>query len=252
MPQRQEFQSFERENDVDTGSPGLQSGTQSGKLGVLRVYVLMIAAEVALVAFLRRVHASWGTVSVFLILIFIVVLFGKQLTGPTEHAQISLPAFERRIQNRYRSESNQLSNLGFAPLFFYGEAFPLFRLLLIYPAILLTIMWLNREVVTVQNRSRLLFGFLVFNSSDRTIYAQPMQLGIKFFTRFRDGTILMTKSFGGKKKYGPTVVVHAMSNANIRDTWTEHQKQVQALEATGKQVDCEIGFEAFSNISRVT
>jgi hypothetical protein len=240
---------IDKEKDVNTDNQGLQSEPQTGKHGVLRAYALIILLEVALIALLWAVHVPWGVLNALILLACIVLLIGKQLTGPTEHVQISSPAFEHRIQDRYRSESNQLSNLGFTPLFFYGEAFPLFRLLLIYPAILFLIMWLNREVITVLDGSKLLFGYPVFISNNRTTYAHPSQLGMKYHTAFQDGTILMTKNFGGKTKYGPRVVVHIMNNASIRDTWTEHLKQVQALEAVNKQINCQISFQAFSDIS---
>ena len=210
---------------------------------------MIVLVEVALIVLLRELHLPWGVINVFIVLALIAAFFGKQLTGPTEYIQISSPPFEQRIQNRYRSESSQLSNLGFSPLFFYGEAFPLSRLLLIYPAFLFLIMWLNREVVTVQNGSKLLFGFPVFNSSSRSTYAHPNQLGVKFHTLFQDGTILLTKSFAGKSKYGPTVVLHKVANGSIGNTWAEHQKQIQALEAAGKRVDSAISFEAFARIS---
>jgi hypothetical protein len=234
---------------VNTDNQGLQSEPQTGKHGVLRAYALIILLEVALIALLWAVHVPWGVLNALILLAFILALLGKQLTGPTEHVQISSPAFEHRIQNRYCSESNQLSNLGFTPVFFYGEAFSLFRLLLIYPAILFLIMWLNREVVTVLDGSKLLFGYPVFISNNRTTYAHPSQLGMKFHTAFLDGTILLTKNFGGKTKYGPTVVVHIVKNTSISNTWAEHQKQIQALEAAGKQINRQISFQTFSDIS---
>jgi hypothetical protein len=235
---------------VDTDNQSHQSDPQAAKYGVLRAYASIIAVQVVLIALLWALHAPWAVLYGFIALACIAALFGKQLTGPTEHVQISLPAFECRIQNRYCSESNQLSNLGFAPLFFYGEAFPLVRLLLIYPAFLFLIMWLNREVVTVLDGSKLLFGYPVFISSDKSAYAHPMQLGMKYFTGFQDGTILLTKNFGGKTTYGPTVVAQILNKASIRDTWSEHQRRVQALEASGKHIDSEICFQSFSDMSR--
>jgi len=228
---------------LDTEQP------QTGKRGLWRPYALIVLVEVALIVLLRELHLPWGVINVLIVLALIAAFFGKQLTGPTEYVQISSPPFEHRIQNRYRSESSQLLNLGFSPLFFYGEAFPLSRLLLIYPAFLFLIMWLNREVATIHNGSKLLFGFPVFNSSNKTTYAHPNQLGVKFHTLFQDGTILLTKSFGGKTKYGSTVVLHRVANASVGKTWAEHQKQIQVLEATGKRVDSAISFEAFARIS---
>jgi hypothetical protein len=227
---------------MDTNQP-------AHKRGVLRAYALVFALEIAFVALLWELQVPFVISSAVLILALIAAFFGKYLTGPTEYVQISSPAFEDRIQIRYCSQSDQLLNSGFMPLFFYGEAFPLYRLLLIYPAFLFLIMWLNREVAGVHDGSKLMFGFPVFISSDQSTYAHPNQLGAKFHTLFRDGTILLTKSFGGKTKYGPTVVLHKVTNGRISDAWKEHQKQIQVLEATGKQVESEISFNAFARIS---
>jgi hypothetical protein len=234
---------------VDTDNQGHQSKPKGGKSGVLRVYALIILGEAALVALFLAVHASRRVIEVFVLLALLVSLLGKQLTGRIEHIQIASPAIESRIRNRYSSQIAQLKDIGFSPLFFYGEAFPLIRLFLIYPAILFLIMLLNREVVAVQGGSKLLFGYPVFLSNKRTAYAHPSQLGMKYHTAFQDGTILMTKNFGGKAGYGPTVEVHCVKNAGISDTRAEHQKWIQTLEAAGKQIVREISFQAYSIIS---
>ena len=111
-------------------------------------------------------------------------------------------------------------------------------------------MWLNREVATIHNGSKLLFGFSRYLiRAIKLTHAHPNQLGVKFHTLFQDGTILLTKSFAGKSKYGPTVVLHKVANASMGNIWAEHQKQIQVLEAAGKRVDSEISFEAFARIS---
>jgi hypothetical protein len=235
---------------VDTDNQGHHSLPQPSKHGVLRAYALIILIEAALIALLWAAKVPWGVSEAILILALAAALLGKHITGSAEHIQISSPTFISRIRNRYRSESNQLENLGFSPLFYYGEAFPLLRLLLIYPAFLFLIMLLNREVAGIQNGSKLMFGFPIFNSADKTTYAHPLQLGMKYHTLFQDGTILMTKNFSGKTTYGPRVVLHTMRNASISDAWSGHLKQIQALEATGKQIDRDINFQAYSDISR--
>jgi hypothetical protein len=235
---------------VDADRQENQTEPQPRKYRMLKAYILGIALGVILYALLRALHLPLGIELALIGLAWMAALFGKQLTGSAEHIQIFSPAFEHRIRGRYRSESSQLSNLGFTPLFLYGEGFPLVRLFLIYPAFLFLFMWLNREAVTIEDRSKLVFGFPVFASSDGATYAHPNQLGMKFHTLFQDGTILMIKSFGGKTKYGSRVIVHIMRNSSTKDAWAEHQKQIQLLEATGKQIDRKISFEAFSFISR--
>lgn len=216
---------------------------------MLRAYILIYGLVIALFVALRALHLSWGVLNALVLLALLVALLGNRLLGPGEYIQISSAEFAERIQNRYRSESSPISDLGFTSLFCYGEAYALSRVLFIYPAFLFLIMWLNREVGTMQNGSRIVFGWPVFVSGDRSTYCHPMQLGLKFHTGFTDGTIVLTKSFGGKTTYGPTVVVQKVTNSAISHVWAEHQEKVRALEANGKQVDRQISFETFARIS---
>jgi hypothetical protein len=79
------------------------------------------------------------------------------------------------------------------------------RLAAISPIVLYTIMLLNRECAIVKG-SRIVSGYPVLNSTDGKTYVYLMQLGLKFYTRFKDGSILLTKSFGGTAKFGPNVI----------------------------------------------
>jgi len=206
--------------------------------------VLVLAAFVALI---WTIHRSWVLVVAFIVLFCISAPFGNKLIGSAECVQIASPTLERRLQGRYRTEFNQLAQIGFKPLFIFGESTSLYRLLLIYPVLLYTIMLLNRETATVKG-SRIVFGYPVLNSSDGKTYVYLMQLGLKFYTRFQDGTVLLTKSFGGTTTYGSNVIFQRLCNASIRDIWMEHSRRVQQLEANGRQVEGEIGFATFYRI----
>jgi hypothetical protein len=234
---------------MDAKLQASQPELRSKKHGVLRVMTLAFAVEIAIIALLWAGHAHFGVVDIFVFVLLAGALLSKLLIGPVTYVQIDSPAQDQRIQLRFRSESTQLSNLGFTPLFSYGEGFSILRLLWIFPAFLLVVMWLNREVVILQG-SRVLFGFPVFISGDGTTFAQPLQLGAKFFTLFQDGTILMTKSFGGKKSYGERVIAERMKNATITDTWAEHQRRIMEQESAGRQIDPQISFDTFSAVSR--
>jgi hypothetical protein len=223
--------------------------TEVSKGGVGKAYVVIFAAMIAIAALLWTFHVPRIVIWVLAVLEWLALTFDKQLGGLPTQVQIGTRAFQARIQSTHHSECDQLSRLGFAPSFFFGEAFSLFRVLLIYPIFLYLIMLLNGEVADVLDGS-LVFGFPVFTSGDRTTYAHPTKLGVKFHTRFRDGTILMTKNFGGKKSYGPTVMVSSLPNSGITFAWTEHQRRVQAMEANGKQVDSSMSFRTYSAISR--
>jgi hypothetical protein len=233
---------------MDRDHQELPQESQPSRSGELRAYALVVLVLVTLLALLWAVQVRAGLLVAFIVLFCIAAPFGNMLIGPAEYVQIDSPTFERRIRNRYRSEFNKLTEIGFKPLFSFGEATPLFRFLLIYPIFLYAIMLLNREIAAVKG-SKLIFGYPVLSSSDGTTYVHIMQLGMKFYTRFQDGTILLTKSFGGATTYGPNVIFQRLCNAAVSDIWIEHHNRVRLLEATGKQVDGEISFAVFSRIS---
>lgn len=99
---------------------------QAGRHGELRAYGIIIAIGLAVLVVLRTVHIPMRIVLAVSILALIASFFGSKLMGHATYVQISSPDFERRIRNRYQSQCEQLSRLGFAPLFSYGEATPLF------------------------------------------------------------------------------------------------------------------------------
>jgi hypothetical protein len=205
----------------------------------------------------RLRHPIWIVVDALLFLFGVAALFSPKgslgffhgLFGGIEYVQIYSLEFEQRIRARYQSEWGQLTNLGFAPLFFYGEAFPLIRLLLLFPALVVLMMWLKREVMTVQSGTKFLAGYPVFVSGDKTAYAEANGLGVKFRTAFQDGTLLVTKNYGDATGYAPIAVVQGTKKASICDLWIEHQRRTQALEAEGKRIDRQISFQAFAEIS---
>jgi hypothetical protein len=246
-----------RERAVDDNSAELiDAGTNDrihkaepnpSRYGEWRATALVVLVLAAFVALIWTIHRSGMLVVAFIVLFCISAPFGKKLIGQAECVQIASSTLERRLQSRYRTEFNQLAQVGFKPLFIFGESTSLYRLVLIYPIVLYTIMLLNREIATVKG-SRLVFGYAVLNSNDGKTYVYLMQLGLKFYTRFKDGTILLTKSFGGTTKYGSNVILQRLCDASIHDVWMEHNTRVQQLEADGKQVEDEISFATFYRI----
>lgn len=213
------------------------------KAAALVVFVLSV-----FIAPIWVFNRSGSLVLALIVLFCISAPFGNKLIGAAECLQITSSTLERRLQTRYRSELNQLTQIGFKPLFIFGESMSLYRLLLIYPVFLYTIMLLNREIATVKG-SRLVFGYPVLISDDGKTYVYIMRLGMKFYTRFQDGSILLTKSFGGTTKYGSNVIFQRLCDASIYDIWMEHHNRVQLLEAEGKPVEGETSFAAFCRIS---
>jgi hypothetical protein len=192
----------------------------------------------------------------FLVLLFMVLLLLFKSMGPkvyslfgaVKHLLIQSPAFEDRIRQRYRSEMSQLASLGFDQVFFFGEGFSAWRLLLVFPALTLITMLRKREALTLMN-GRVVMGYPIFAAGDKSAFAHPFALGVKFHTVFQDGTLLVSKTFAGDTVDRSGIVVE-QREAGIGEMWDEHQQKIRELEAAGKRVNRDISFQAYSEISR--
>lgn len=176
---------------------------------------------------------------------FFVRFFGK-----IEYIQITSHAFEERIRTRYQSESEPLTSLGFNLLFFEASTFPLFRLLLIFPAIVVLLMLWKPETMTIHQGSKILIGHPVFGSRDKTTYAQILGLGVMFHTLFKSPKMLVSRTYGSDEFNLPTYVRHSYAGASISDVWAAHQESIQAIEVNGDSVDRDLNFETFVEIIR--
>lgn len=167
------------------------------------------------------------------------------LFGQIEYVDEATPKLEGRIRRRYRAEMNQLKDLGFTLLFFQGQTFPILRILLIFPAITLLVMFLNREVIGIYKRARFLAGHPIFASEDRSTYTQVLRLGVMFCTSFQSGLILISCNYGYDNLTWKRYIRHAHRGQSIAHTWAEHQRSIRMLEAEGHSVDREMSFEKF-------
>jgi hypothetical protein len=171
------------------------------------------------------------------------------IMGPIGHVRIRSVAFEKRVRARFQSEIAQLTRLDFEYSYSDGETFSLLRMPLVLPALTAFAMWRNHEAMTIYRGTKLLAGFPVLSSSDRRTCANPSGLGVKFYTAFTDGTLLVSKNFDDPTSAAPMVVKHCKA-ASIAQAWAEHQGRIEELEAEGKHVDCDTSFEAYAELSQ--
>lgn len=171
------------------------------------------------------------------------------ITGPIGHVQITSPELEQRIRTKFQPEIDQLSGLGFDIIFFFGETFSIFRIVFLLPAIYLIDSWIKKVPITLHDGTKVLIGNPVFISKDKSSYAHPNLMGVTFNTAFLDGTILASKNYGYDSEHGPTIVFNHCPEASISDTWVEHQKRIELLEARGRSVDRQTSFQAYAEIS---
>jgi hypothetical protein len=187
--------------------------------------------------------------------LFAILLSSKSVSrwtlGDVERIQIFSPAFEQKMRNRYATEISQLSSLGFDCAFFYGESFSIFRLALIFPAILTFSMWRKGVTMTLYQGTRLLNGNPVLVSRDKRAFAHTNGLGLTFHTAFRDGSVLASKDYGdGDSSNTFQVTIKRYKGASIGELCAQHQRSVSLLETDANPVDRQSTYDAYREIIR--
>ena len=186
--------------------------------------------------------------------LLLLVLSSRKISrwtmGNVERSQISSPEFERKMRDRYATEISQLSSLGFDCAFFYGESFSIFRLPLIFPAMVAFSMRRRGVTMTLQG-TRLLNGNPVLVSRDKRAFAHPNGLGLTIHTAFRDGSVLASKNYGdGDSTNAFQVTIKHYNGAGIGELWAQHQRSVSLLETDINPVDRQSTYDAYREIIR--
>jgi hypothetical protein len=173
--------------------------------------------------------------------------------GSVGYIRVSSPAMEQRIQNRYRSDIEELSALGFNYQFSVGQTFPVANLVLIFPAIVLLMMLWKREIITLNRGMEIAVLHAIYASKDKTTFARPSALGIVFHTVFEYGSSLVSTNYGSNRESndpsGLKFERRAYAGASISDTWASHHRMVQAKIADGTDADRDMSFKAYAAIN---
>jgi hypothetical protein len=201
-------------------------------------------------------HNSWTIAGIIFFLVVIISTISPRaslwflyfMIGTIGHLRISSPEMERRIRTRYQDEINQLTNLGFNYAFSDGEFFSLFRLIFILPALTLIHMKSKSEIISLQDGIKIVIGHPVLISDRPMAFSEASGLGVKFYTAFQDGTLLISKAYADADiPAGPMIRKYA-EVAGIEEIWAKHQKRIAELEAEGKQIDRQTSFEFYAEI----
>lgn len=233
---------------VQSSAQGQQKTASSIKTMVF--WVLIMAGIFVLRSEKSGAHSRGILVLAIAAMVILVLGLGPLLqwtVGTIGLVQISSPEFEQRIRTKYQAETSALTDLGFYHLFFAGDDISIFRLLLIFPIMVIFSMGRKGVPMTVQD-GRLRTGNPVFISRDKTTFAHPNSFGVTFHTAFQDKTLLVSKNFGDDSRYKSEIVGNSRPGASIGATWAAHQERLQALIAEGRRIDGQSSFQAYAEI----
>ena len=158
------------------------------------------------------------------------------------------PHIQLRVRRRYSRECGALAAHGFEELCFYSEQLGAYSALKYLPLTLL--MLFKREVLGGHGRFDSGGSYVLMCNRHPWTIALPLGLGVKFYTGFTDGTVLISASFASCLHPDSGSVVKYASKLPLDEIWTRHQQRVEELEGQGKKVLQALDFGHYVEMSR--
>ncbi len=166
-----------------------------------------------------------------------------------EHASINDPELQARVRKRYEGEIVALQGIGFQILGFALETEGRYSAIL-QPTMLLLMLG-YKEVLTFPRPLRIAVATVLLNRSDPPTVALCMGKGVKLYTRFGDGTILISSTFRSYAVPKATSkIIRPPHSASIEAAWSAHGEKVHQLEAKARGVRPITTYDEFLEISR--
>jgi len=168
--------------------------------------------------------------------------------------EITDPKLQSRIRARYGSEIASIQDLGFRHLAFTLEALGPFSA--VSKLLLIPLMLQAKEVLAFPFPLRLGTANVVLVHFGPSSMATCMGMGVKFFTNFSDGSLLISSTLPSHAALqNPT----EDSNSNIVRTppcltpaqaWLSHKRRIEQLETQGKTICNTDSLQDYADISR--
>jgi hypothetical protein len=151
---------------------------------------------------------------------------------PITYADDTPPAIERRVRARYADQVHALEQLGFHELCCYSELLGDYSLLLSLGNVIF--MRIKREVLYRRPRLQAAAAFLLLRHTNPETIALPMGMGVKLYTGFADGTLVVTANFVSTAVPRANTGVRKQAEVmSIPRAWQRHQERVAMFTASG-------------------
>jgi hypothetical protein len=158
------------------------------------------------------------------------------------------PAIERRVRARYADQVHAMEQLGFHELCCYSELLGDYSLLRNLGNVIF--MRIKGEVLYRRPRLQAAASFLLLRHTEPETVALPMGMGVKLYSCFVDGTLVITASFVSTAVPRANTGVRKQAEAmSIPGAWQRHQERVAAFTANGAILRAD-SFAAYVAMSR--
>jgi Zn-dependent protease len=214
-------------------------------LKVVAVLGLLGAAGLIVVAF--WLHSFWiGLISLYMLMNCWTGLQRAQILSRLEspppalrgrlgeeYTEITDPNIQSRVRARHSSKIASLQGLGFQHFAFRLEALPPYSAISKLPIVL---MMLSKEVLVFPKPARLGVANILLTHSSPSSIAEITGLGIKFYSVFMDGTLMISSTYRSPLAPG----------SNCRIIKNPHCQTAEEAWLTHKQKAAELGTQALT------
>ena len=168
-----------------------------------------------------------------------------------EYQQATDKEMQDRVRQKYKATIHKLKFLNFEELCFFSETIPAFGLSTGPLGMLGVIAALPNEVSKVERNFSASLFFILMVSREYDTYVAPFGLGVKFYTSFTDGTLVITANFDSPPINDDREKLYKFAQASpIESAWKYHQSQVEHLLAAGKQRRYLLSFHDFVSLTK--
>jgi Zn-dependent protease len=209
------------------------------------VAVVGLLGAVGLIAIAVRLHSFWiGIISLYVVMNCWTGLQRAQILSrlespsPTlrgrlgeEYTEITDPNVQSRVRTLHASKITSLQNLGFQHFAFCLELLPPYSAISKFPLVL---MMFRKEVLLFLKPARFGIANILLSHSSPSSIAGTTGLGIKFYSVFSDGTLLISSNY--RSPLVPSPNSRIIKNPHCQTTeeaWLAHKQKAAELGAQG-------------------
>jgi hypothetical protein len=167
------------------------------------------------------------------------------------YQEVGKDKIEYKIRQRYVNFTKELLALDFEEYTFLREMrFPLSAVVLL--PLLVNNLW-NREMLRIENPLRIVTYRPLLVHEDYASYGTMTVQGVRFYTRFADGGMLVTTNYGYGTHTRPEkgYFRYNLVNATVERTWNSHCYYMKRLESAGRLVSEPLSFKDYVLLSRL-
>ena len=209
------------------------------------VAILGVLGAFGLIAGAVYVHSFWiGLIAVYMLMNCWAgfqqarILSRSESPAPVlrsrmgeEYTEILDPELQARVRARHGVKIRSLQSLGFQHLTYCLEVLPPYSAIWKFPILL---MMRAKEVVLLPRPARIGVAYPLLSNYNPSTIAEVLGLGVKFYSVFSDGTLLISSSYHSRLAPGSNSrIVKNPDSETVEEAWAGHQQKAADLQVQG-------------------